>query len=75
MGSNFWAFGKFISREQSMLLGLALSYAWEFFERYSERKWPHIWLTPESFVNSYISDPLTCVIGLLFAWYALDNWR
>jgi hypothetical protein len=75
MGSNFWNIQKFINRPQAMLIGICLSYVWEIFERYAERKWPNIWLSPESFINSYISDPMTCVIGILFAWFALDNWR
>lgn len=73
MGSNFW-FMK-VERNRAMLIGLALAYAWEIFERYAERRWPDIWTDPESALNSYVSDPLTCVVGMLFAWYALDSWR
>lgn len=75
MGSNFWSFNTWIDRPRAMLIGLVLAYLWEIFERYAERKWPHMWLTPESWYNAYVSDPLTCVVGMLFAWYALDNWR
>lgn len=75
MGSNFWAVQRYIDRPRAMLAGLCGAYLWELFERYAERKWPNVWLTPESLVNSYVSDPLTCVLGMLFAWYALDNWR
>jgi hypothetical protein len=75
MGSNFWAAQKFIERPRAMLVGLCLAYGWELFERYAEHKWPDVWLTPESHLNSYVSDPLTCVLGMLFAWYALDHWR
>jgi hypothetical protein len=54
---------------------MALAYLWEFMERYLEVKYPNVFLTPESWVNSYVSDPLMCVIGLLVAWYGFDNWR
>ena len=54
-------------------MGAAL--LWEVFEKYAEKKWPTMWLTPESWYNSWVSDPLTCVLGVLFALYALDHWR
>ena len=72
-GSIFWSFK--MNRVLAMGICLALSYMWEFFERYAEKKWPHLWLNPESWWNGYVSDPLTCVLGVLFVWYALDNWR
>lgn len=75
MGSNFWALSRWIDRPRALLVGLVLSFLWELFERYGERKWPDVWLTPESWLNSYVSDPLTCVVGMMAAWYALDHWR
>jgi len=75
MGSNFWNIQRFVSRPQAMIIGLVLSFAWEFFERFAEKQWPALWKNPESWWNSYLSDPLTCVVGMLFAWYALDHWR
>lgn len=47
MGSNFWSAEKFIGRPQAMVIGLVLSYAWEIFERFAERRWPDLWLSPE----------------------------
>lgn len=73
MASNFWSFG--LPRSRALFLGVALSFAWEFFERFAERQWPHIWQHPESFVNAYVSDPLTSVVGVLFSYYALEHWR
>lgn len=72
-GSLTWSFQ--LNRWFSMGLCLALAFAWEVFERIMEPKKPEIWLTPESWLNAWVSDPLTCVVGVLFIWYALDNWR
>lgn len=54
---------------------LAVAFGWEVFERFAEVTWPRVWLSPESWVNSWISDPLMCILGLLVAWYGYDNWR
>lgn len=72
-GSITWSFQW--NRWYSMLGCLALAFGWEAFERIMEPKKPDIWLTPESWANAYVSDPLTCIVGVLFIWYALDNWR
>jgi hypothetical protein len=64
-----------IPRWQILSGCMALALAWEIFEKFAEKQWPHVWLNPESWVNSWISDPLTCVVGVLFSWYILDNWR
>ncbi len=74
-GSVFWSFRDGFERPRAMLVGLALAYVWELFERWAEPRYPDRWLNPESGLNAYVSDPLTCVLGMLFAWYALDNWR
>jgi hypothetical protein len=58
-----------------IIIGFALSLVWEAFEKFAEKKWPHLWLNPESFVNSWISDPLTSTIGICFIYYALNHWR
>lgn len=73
MGSNLWSFGWPIQR--AIVVGVLLSFAWEFFERAAEAAWPHIWKNPEGFLNAYVSDPLTSVVGILFAYYALNHWR
>lgn len=72
-GSLTWSFQ--IPRLYAMLGCLGIAFAWEVFERIMEPKRPDLWLTPESWLNAWVSDPLTCVIGVLFIWYALDNWR
>ena len=74
-GSCSWAARHYIDKPHALLIGLTMAYGWEIFERYAERKWPNIWLNPESPLNSYVSDPLTCLVGILFAWWALTYWR
>lgn len=77
----FWVFagslpwGMKMSRPLAMGLCLLGAYAWEVAERFAEKKWPQYWLNPESWWNSWVSDPLMCVFGVLFVWYALDHWR
>ena len=57
------------------IICLIFAYMWEIFERFAENNWPNLWLNPESWINSWISDPFTCILGIFFMWYALDNWR
>jgi hypothetical protein len=72
-GSCIWAFKW--NRRAALIGCLVGAFAWEFFEKYAEKAWPNRWLNPESLWNSYISDPLTCLLGVCFAFYALDHWR
>lgn len=77
---GFWFFvGSTVARNQDrekiFFACMMFAYAWESFERYAERFWPHIWQNPESWVNSLLSDPLMCVIGLLLAFHGYDMWR
>lgn len=72
MGSNFWYLR--IPLSAALALGLVGSYAWEVFERFAEPRWPQFWQHPESLLNAYISDPLTSVVGILFAYYVLRHW-
>ena len=64
-----------MSRPLALGLCLGGAYAWEVFERYAEKRWPNLWLNPESWQNAWISDPLMCMLGVLSVWYALDHWR
>ena len=54
---------------------LGVAFSWEIFERFAERQWPNIWLSPESWWNSYLSDPMTCVIAMSVAFYGYAKWR
>ncbi len=47
---------------------LAVAFGWEIFEHFAFQKWPGLWEDPESWVNSWISDPLTCVVSVLGFW-------
>jgi hypothetical protein len=78
MGSNIWAASNRRDRRwRARLIGLSVSmvvaFAWEAFERFAEPRWPDIWLTPESILNSYVSDPLTCLLGVLGIFWLLDR--
>lgn len=77
IGSGLWAITrtKLTYRLISFGCCLAVAYGWEIFERYAEKHWPQYWLNPESPLNSWVSDPLMCVIGVWFMWLALDHWR
>jgi hypothetical protein len=73
MGSNFYSFK--VPLATALAVGIVFSYLWEIFERYAEVKWPAIWTHPESWVNAYVSDPLTSVVGILVTWFLLNNYR
>lgn len=62
-------------RNMSLIMCVAVAYSWEAFERFAEKEWPNIWQSPESWYNSWISDPLTCVVAVLVAFYGYDKWR
>jgi len=62
------AYGK-VSLGKATCIMMAVAYAWEFFERFAEKKWPTFWTHPESWYNSYLSDPLMGVVGILLAYY------
>jgi hypothetical protein len=53
---------------------MVAAYGWEIFERVAEKKWPTAWLHPESAINSYLSDPLTTVVGVLGMLIWLDHF-
>ena len=77
VGSLLWPFVKNNGRAVWFIaLGgcLTAAYCWEIFERFAEVQWPTLWLHPESPWNSYASDPLTTVIGVLGMMWALNRW-
>ena len=73
VGSTFWVFRAKLGKLWPFLTCLSLAIAWELFEKYAEYRWPEQWLSPESWVNSWLSDPFTCVVGFLGIWYLLDR--
>jgi len=72
VGSSLW--GLRVNKWVALASCLALAFGWEVFEEFvAFRLWPDRWLDPESWWNSWISDPLTCFVGVLSIWYLLDN--
>jgi hypothetical protein len=72
IGSIIWALkgSKWLGVEICFLLALL----WETFEYFiAFPLWPNHWLDPESWINSLISDPLTCIIGYLGIWWLLEH--
>jgi hypothetical protein len=73
VGSTCWAFK--LEKYWSFGISLVAAFAWEGFEKVAETRWPERWQDPESFINSAISDPLTCVIGFWGIWWLLNRRR
>lgn len=71
-GSCLWAVK--VKRVFSLLVCLSAAISWEIFEAFAQRKWTTVWLNQESWWNSWVSDPLTCVAGVLCIYVALDKW-
>ena len=57
-----------------LLIGLGAAISWEVFEKLAEKKWPDIWQSPESILNSFGSD-LLCVGFAALAYWGFDKWR
>ena len=64
-----------LNRVVSGLVCLGVALVWEIFEKFAEKAWPAIWQSPESWWNSWLSDPLTVVLGLAIAFIGFDRWR
>ena len=71
VGSTLWAFKA--PKLKSVVVCWLISLAWEVFEVFAFKLWPDKWQDPESWYNSFISDPLTSIIGVLLIWWALDH--
>ena len=71
VGSTLWALKT--NRWAASLSCWAVSYGWEIFEHFMAPRYPEIWKDPESWYNSWVSDPLMCVIGVLGIWWLLDH--
>jgi len=54
---------------KAMLWMVVIAFGWEIFERYAEKRWPQVWLHPESWLNAWVSDPLMGVLGVWFAYW------
>lgn len=62
-----------VSLNRAMLGMLAGAFTWEIFERYAEKRWPAFWPHPEVWFNSWVSDPLTGVVGVLLAYWLVRH--
>jgi len=58
---------------KAMLIAFAIAAAWEIFERYAELRWALVWQHPESWLNAWVSDPLTAFVGVWFAYYLVSK--
>ena len=72
IGSCLWATK--VHRLVALLCCLGAAFSWEVFEFFAQRKWTDVWLNQESWWNSWLSDPLTCVVGVLGIYLALNKW-
>ena len=70
-GSTLWGFQ--VPKWLSLACSLAFAFAWEGFEHVMAPLHPAIWRDPESWWNSWLSDPLMCVVGVLGIWWLLDH--
>jgi hypothetical protein len=69
IASNFFALK--IPMFKAGVVCLFIAFLWEIFERFAEPAWPAIWRHPESWINSWVSDPLTAILGVLIAYSLL----
>jgi len=72
MGSVVWSFR--LSKGVGFSICFIVAYLWELFESIAFVRWPEVWAAPESWLNSLVSDPLTCPIGFFLAWVLLDTY-
>lgn len=72
VGSTLAAFK--LNRAFSYLVCFGTAFWWEVFERFAEKQWPTIWMSPESWWNAWCSDLLATLMVLL-AFYGYDKWR
>lgn len=63
-----------VPKWRAFLSSLVVAVGWEVFETTAFMKWPHIWEHPESWLNQWVSDPLTCPAGFFLAWALLDAY-
>ena len=72
IGSTLWAAR--VNQVFATLCCLSVAFSWEIFERFAEKQWPTVWLSPESWWNSWLSDPLTCLVGVSGMYFLLNKW-
>jgi len=74
MGSCLW--GLKVNKWVALASCLTVAFLWEVFEEFvAYKQWPDHWLDIESWWNSWLSDPLTCLVGVSLIWWLLDHRR
>lgn len=73
VGSTLWALE--LNKRFSFVSCMLVAFGWEVFEKIAEYAWTSVWRDPESWYNSWLSDPLMCVVGFLGIWWMLDHRR
>ena len=73
VGSTLWAYKAKIMKLISFISCMILAFSWEVYEYFMAPRHPEIWRDPESFWNSWISDPLMCAIAFFGIWWMLDH--
>ena len=58
---------------RAMFGSFFLAALWECFERIAEKKWPSYWQHPESWMNAWVSDPLTAFLGVWIAYWLVSK--
>ena len=72
--SYLWSFRDKIKKLWAFVICFSFSFIWEVIERIAETYWADRWTSPESWVNSWISDPLMCVISFFTMWALMDKY-
>ena len=58
---------------RTIAIAVVVALAWEIFERYAELRWPLVWRHPEGWLNAWVSDPLTAIVGVWFAYWLVSK--
>lgn len=71
VGSTLWALHA--NKQWALAGSLGVSFVWEIIEHFMAPAHPEVWKDMESWWNSWLSDPLMCVVGVLGIWWLLDH--
>ena len=71
IGSCLYAFK--VKWEVALLFAISGSFMWEVTEYFLSQEFTQVWLSQESWWNSWISDPLTSLVGVLGMYLLLSK--
>ena len=63
-----------LHRGWALFFFLLVAGGWEVFERFAEKNWPHVWLRPESWWNSWVGDMVVVPLACWFVWAIFDRY-